>query len=113
MSGLVRVENRSEEDASHAWIEAYLPGLGWRGFDPTNNLIADQRHIRVAEGRDYADVPPTRGVFKGQASSQLGVSVRVSPTYVPMDAEEKVLMTAVTAAPPPRPIRIDQQQQQQ
>ena len=105
--------DRSEEDASHAWIEAYLPGLGWRGFDPTNNLIADQRHIRVAEGRDYADVPPTRGVFKGQASSQLGVSVRVSPTYVPMDAEEKVLMTAVAAAPPPRPIRIDQQQQQQ
>ncbi len=105
--------DRSEEDASHAWIEAFLPGLGWRGFDPTNNLIAGQRHIRVAEGRDYADVPPTRGVFRGTASSQLGVSVRISPTYVPLDAEEKVLMTTITAAPPPRPMRIDQQQQQQ
>ncbi|MEZ4768984.1 MAG: transglutaminase family protein [Caldilineales bacterium] len=103
--------DRSEEDASHAWVEAFLPGLGWRGFDPTNNLIAGDRHIRVAEGRDYADVPPTRGVFRGRASSQLGVSVRVSPTYLPLDAEEKVLMTTVAAAPPP-PKRIDQQQQQ-
>ena len=38
---------------------------GWVGFDPTNNLIAGERHIRVAIGRDYADVPPTRGVYKG------------------------------------------------
>jgi len=104
--------DRSEEDASHAWIEAFLPGLGWRGFDPTNNLVAGERHIRVAEGRDYADVPPTRGVFKGQASSELGVSVRIAQSYIPLDAEEKVLMTTV-AAPPPPPKRIDQQQQQQ
>ena len=104
--------DRSEEDASHAWIEAFLPGLGWRGFDPTNNLVAGERHIRVAEGRDYADVPPTRGVFKGRAASELGVSVRIVQSYIPLDAEEKVLMTTV-AAPPPPPKRIDQQQQQQ
>ncbi|MGH9879876.1 MAG: transglutaminase-like domain-containing protein, partial [Pyrinomonadaceae bacterium] len=45
-----RVEDhdRSAEDATHAWVEALLPGLGWVGFDPTNNLIANERHIRVA-----------------------------------------------------------------
>ena len=56
---------RSTDGATHAWVEALLPGLGWVGFDPTNNMIAGDRHIRVAIGRDYADVPPTRGVFKG------------------------------------------------
>ena len=62
-------------------MEAFLPELGWVGFDPTNNLIAEGRHIRVAVGRDYADVPPTRGVYKGVTAvrSELGVAVRVGP----------------------------------
>lgn len=68
---------RSAPGASHAWVEA-LPTLGWVGFDPTNNLIVSERHIRVALGRDYADVPPTRGVFKGKADTELSVAVRVS-----------------------------------
>jgi transglutaminase-like putative cysteine protease len=72
--------DRSSEGATHAWVEAYLPRLGWLGFDPTNNLVASERHIRTAIGRDYADVPPTRGVFKGQAHSELAVSVRVAPS---------------------------------
>ncbi|MDB5736242.1 MAG: hypothetical protein JWN16_2879, partial [Alphaproteobacteria bacterium] len=53
--------DRSAADATHAWIESYLPSLGWVGFDPTNNIMAGERHIRAAVGRDYADVPPTRG----------------------------------------------------
>lgn len=69
---------RSVADASHAWVEAWLPQLGWVGFDPTNNQICGQRHIRVGIGRDYADVSPTKGVFKGDAESELEVSVRVS-----------------------------------
>jgi transglutaminase-like putative cysteine protease len=69
---------RSAPDASHAWVETLLPDLGWVGFDPTNNLMAGERHIRVALGRDYADVPPTRGVFKGNADTELSVAVRVS-----------------------------------
>lgn len=68
--------------ATHAWIEAWLPGLGWTGFDPTNSRIASDRHIRTAIGRDYADVPPTRGVLKGEASSKLTVSVVVRPSEV-------------------------------
>ncbi len=75
--------DRSEEDATHAWVEAYIPSLGWLGFDPTNNLVAGERHIRAAIGRDYADVPPTHGIFKGNASSELSVSVRVTPSEAP------------------------------
>jgi transglutaminase-like putative cysteine protease len=72
-----RSRERSADGATHAWVEALLPGLGWVGFDPTNNTIAAERHIRVAIGRDYADVPPTRGVFRGSAESELAVAVRV------------------------------------
>lgn len=74
---------RSEDGATHAWIEALLPGLNWVGFDPTNNILARERHIRIAVGRDYADVPPTNGVFRGTAESELSVAVKVYPTDVP------------------------------
>jgi transglutaminase-like putative cysteine protease len=79
--------DRSADGATHAWVEALLPGLGWVGFDPTNNLIAGHRHIRTAVGRDYADVPPTLGTMKGRAETELQVRVRVSPsqTLLPPD----------------------------
>ena len=64
-------------EASHAWVECLLPGLGWIGADPTNNTVAPQHHIRVATGRDYRDVPPTRGTFRGGARQQLEVTVSV------------------------------------
>ena len=70
-------EIRSVPDASHAWVECYLPEQGWVGFDPTNNMLANERHVVVAYGRDYADVPPTRGVLKGDAYSLLEVDVSV------------------------------------
>jgi transglutaminase-like putative cysteine protease len=72
-------KDRSLEGASHAWVEALVPLLGWVAFDPTNNLVGADRHVRVAIGRDYADVPPTRGVYKGEAQSELSVAVTVSP----------------------------------
>jgi transglutaminase-like putative cysteine protease len=52
------------ELASHAWIEALLPGTGWTGFDPTHRTRTMIRHIRVAVGRDYNDLPPVSGVYK-------------------------------------------------
>ena len=70
--------DRSTPDATHAWVDALLPRLGWVGFDPTNNLLAQHRHIRTAVGRDYADVPPTHGVFRGKTNSELYVAVRVN-----------------------------------
>jgi transglutaminase-like putative cysteine protease len=72
--------DRSADGATHAWVEALLPGLGWVGFDPTNNLLAGPRHIRTAVGRDYADVPPTLGTMKGRAETELQVRVRVTPS---------------------------------
>lgn len=70
-------QHRQTEGATHAWVEAYLPRLGWWGFDPSNKMLASEEHIRVAMGRDYADVPPTKGVFKGEAESQVSVKVEV------------------------------------
>jgi transglutaminase-like putative cysteine protease len=108
--------DRSEEDATHAWIEALVPGYGWIGFDPTNNLIAAERHIRTAVGRDYADVPPTRGVFKGSADSELDVGVRVAPVKAPPPIDDEELLPSVNwnpSDPEEEEARRQQQQQQQ
>ena len=80
---------RSAEGATHAWVEALLPGLGWVGFDPTNNVLVNDRHVRTAVGRDYADVPPSRGVYKGSVKSELTVRVRVAPSDAPPVEEEE------------------------
>ena len=104
--------------ASHAWVEALLPGLGWIGFDPTNNLLAGERHIRTAIGRDYADVPPTRGIFKGAAKSELAVSVQVALSDSLPRTEEEIAMsgdwsTYNVGEPDPNALLQQQQQQQQ
>jgi len=107
-------KDRSVEGASHAWVEALVPGLGWMAFDPTNNLVGGDRHIRVAIGRDYADVPPTRGVYKGEAQSELSVAVTVSPAD--SIAPEPITPSFVVRS---RPVlvraaaRSEQEQQQQ
>jgi transglutaminase-like putative cysteine protease len=54
-----------------------VPTHGWRGFDPANNLLASDSHVKMATGRDYGDVPPTRGTFRGAAESELTVEVTV------------------------------------
>ena len=65
--------------ASHAWAEVYLPDFGWMGLDPTLGQPLGLQHIRVAYGRDYGDVAPVRGVYKGHAGQRLSVDVRVRP----------------------------------
>ena len=81
--------DRSAEGATHAWVEALLPGLGWVGFDPTNGVITGNRHIRTAVGRDYADVPPTIGTMKGRAETELQVRVRVSASQALLPPDEE------------------------
>ncbi len=63
--------------ASHAWVEAYLPGGTWWGLDPTNNQTAGERHVVVAVGRDYNDVAPMRGTYKGANDQKLNVMVEL------------------------------------
>ncbi len=82
------VRDRSAADATHAWVEALLPPIGWVGFDPTNSLVTGERHIRVAVGRDYDDVPPTHGVYKGRADNDLSVAVQVTPSDGPPSADD-------------------------
>src|ERR1051326_383976 len=108
-------KDRSGDDATHAWVEAYLPSFGWIGFDPTNNIMAGERHIRVAVGRDYGDVPPTRGTFKGDAESELAVAVTVEPTSAPVRHEEFLRVTRPMSANKEKSSSSDQyyfQQQQ-
>jgi transglutaminase-like putative cysteine protease len=63
-------------DASHAWCEAYLgPAAGWVGFDPTNDTLIDDRFARIACGRDYRDVSPVRGLYKGAQQGSMSVNV--------------------------------------
>jgi transglutaminase-like putative cysteine protease len=107
--------DRSAVDATHAWVEAFLPTLGWIGFDPTNNLIAEERHIRVAIGRDYADVPPTRGVYKGVSAvrSELSVAVHVGPVESPISGDMPPFTPWTSrdaGAPPAEPVDVQQQQ---
>lgn len=89
-----KLEERSALGATHAWLEAYLHNFGWIGFDPTNNELCGSRHIRTAVGTDYADVPPTKGVFKGRASSELSVAVSVQPTDTPVHEKDDFIMVA-------------------
>jgi len=62
-------------EASHAWCEAYLPPFGWVGFDPTNDLIINDYFVKVAIGRDYRDVSPVRGIYRGSQRSEMSVNV--------------------------------------
>jgi transglutaminase-like putative cysteine protease len=116
--------DRSTPDASHAWVDVLLPEIGWMGFDPTNNLVVGDRHIRTALGRDYADVPPTRGIFRGSTESELYVAVQVEASETAPALDRKlpvpdnwstVVERAQTplAPPPPSAIDVSQMQQQQ
>jgi transglutaminase-like putative cysteine protease len=109
--------DRSDPQATHAWVEVFLPSLRWIGLDPTNNIAAGERHIPVAIGRDYSDVPPTRGVFKGDAESQLSVGVQVRrATTLPDEPEFMRLGAPAIAAARRRASSqalLDQHHQQQ
>lgn len=63
--------------ATHAWVEAYIPFHGWIGFDPTNNCIASDMHVRLAIGRSFTDCTPVKGTYKGSSEHLLEVSVTI------------------------------------
>jgi len=65
-------------DASHAWFSVYIPEMGWKDFDPTNNCLVSDQHITIGWGRDYADIAPLEGIILSSGSHELTVSVDVT-----------------------------------
>lgn len=105
---------------SHAWVEALIPGYGWVAMDPTNDCPADERHVTVAIGRDYQDVPPIRGTLQGGAGQDLEVAVTmVAPStpfapLIPARFPHRRQAEPVTSAEQRREAeRLAQSQQQQ
>jgi len=107
------------EVETHAWCEAFIPSMGWLGFDPTHGELTGDGHIAVATGRSYADVPPNRGVYRGEAEERIAVSVTITPVdtpahgpfnapfHIPSYSDNPV--TGMTASG----YQLEQQQQQQ
>ena len=94
-------------------MEAYLPELGWIGFDPANGIIAAERHIVTAVGRDYKDVPPTLGVYSGYSASELSVAVQVHPADTMHSDDTFQRMPESEFRSEPEEPELSQQQQQQ
>jgi len=75
VSGYLATEAAS---ATHAWMEVFIPGVGWRALDPTHNRQTDDTYVKIAVGRDYADVTPVRGNYKGTTDHKMTVKVNIS-----------------------------------
>ncbi|MEM7427649.1 MAG: transglutaminase family protein [Pseudomonadota bacterium] len=77
VSGYLMMNDRVEQDATHAWAEAHLDGLGWVGFDIANGICPDERYVCVATGLDYKEAAPVSGMRLGEGTESLYVSVQV------------------------------------
>lgn len=76
VSGYLATETAS---ATHAWVEVFVPDIGWRSLDPTHNRPADETYVKIGVGRDYADVAPVRGHYRGTTDRQMEVQVNITP----------------------------------
>lgn len=112
----------NKESQSHAWIEVWLPDIGWHGVDPTNGCVTNGDFVKVALGRDFSDVPPNKGVYRGQATENIFVRVetRILDTLPARSWQEQLppLNVPLTAIIPrlrfdPEEAELFQQQQQQ
>jgi transglutaminase-like putative cysteine protease len=80
VSGYLLMEGETEQVATHAWAEAHIPGLGWVGFDPANNMCPDDRYVRITSGLCYRDCAPVSGMRIGPAGENLKVKLTVAAT---------------------------------
>lgn len=76
VSGYLATETAS---ASHAWVEVFIPGPGWRALDPTHNRQIDGTYVKIGHGRDYADVAPISGNYHGTLNRKMEVEVKITP----------------------------------
>ncbi len=81
VSGYLMMNDRIDQDATHAWAEAHIDGLGWVGFDISNGISPDPRYVRVATGRDYRDAAPVTGISFGSSEQVLTVKVAVEQQH--------------------------------
>lgn len=77
VSGYLMMNDRVDQEATHAWAEAWVDGLGWVGFDISNGISPDSRYVRVATGLDYKDAAPISGISFGTTTEALRVDVAV------------------------------------
>lgn len=77
VSGYLMMNDRVDQDATHAWAEAHVDGLGWVGFDVSNGISPDERYVRLATGCDAREASPISGMRLGPSSESMIVSVQV------------------------------------
>ncbi|MGC1479958.1 MAG: transglutaminase family protein [Chthoniobacterales bacterium] len=82
VSGYLETPPGDQHGATHAWTEIYIPGAGWRGFDPTNNTYAGSQHVSVAVNRDPEKANPVTGSWSGPPGAALGMNVQVEVVQV-------------------------------
>ena len=82
VGGYLRMDGKVEQEAGHGWAEAYVPGLGWVGFDISNEICPDERYIRVATGCDYSEAAPVTGIAMGAGETRLDVHLSVDEKVV-------------------------------
>ncbi len=98
------------EGATHAWVEVLIPGYGWAGIDPTNNVWVTDKHVKLAVGRNFNDCSPIKGTFKGLAEQKL--SVYVSVGYEDGHMFEEVNDVNMPAPKQKKPAQMQEQSQQ-
>lgn len=77
VSGYLKMDGNDRQDATHAWAEAHIDGIGWVGFDVSNSISPDERYVRVATGLDYREAAPIAGLRFGTGNEVLAVDVVV------------------------------------
>jgi transglutaminase-like putative cysteine protease len=77
VSGYLMMDDRIFQEASHAWAEAFVPEVGWIGFDVSNVISPDERYVKIATGLDYDEAAPISGIIFGDSKESMLVSLQV------------------------------------
>ncbi|WP_288487429.1 transglutaminase family protein [uncultured Novosphingobium sp.] len=89
VGGYLKMDGRVEQDAGHGWVEAYVMGLGWVGFDVSNSISPDERYVRVTTGCDYSEAAPFTGVVTGAGPGRLSVHLSVDAPQVSQQQQQQ------------------------